>query len=67
MREVFDAFPSVPINIDIKVNNDELIIKVSELIKKYNREDFTVWGNFSDKVTYKCYKIVSIIISLFVF
>ena len=28
LREVFKEFPSVPINIDIKVNDDQLISKV---------------------------------------
>jgi len=28
LREVYDEFPGVPMNIDIKVNNDELIRKV---------------------------------------
>ncbi|KAJ8679515.1 hypothetical protein QAD02_015302 [Eretmocerus hayati] len=56
LKEVFEAFPNIPVNIDIKVNNDELIYKVSELIREYNREEYTVWGNFSDAITRKCYK-----------
>ncbi|XP_046735495.1 lysophospholipase D GDPD1-like [Diprion similis] len=56
LKEVFDAFPNLPINIDIKVNNDRLIARVSDLIKEYNREEYTVWGNFSDEITKKCYK-----------
>ncbi|XP_043283410.1 lysophospholipase D GDPD1-like [Venturia canescens] len=56
LREVFEAFPKLPINIDIKVNDDQLIKKVSELIKEFNREEYTVWGNFSDEITRKCYK-----------
>ncbi|XP_011834646.1 PREDICTED: glycerophosphodiester phosphodiesterase domain-containing protein 1 [Mandrillus leucophaeus] len=31
LKEVFEAFPNTPINIDIKVNNNVLIKKVSEL------------------------------------
>ncbi|XP_014230335.1 lysophospholipase D GDPD1-like [Trichogramma pretiosum] len=57
LEEVFKNFPQLPINIDIKINNDELIYKVSELIKQYKREDYTVWGNFSDEITQKCYKM----------
>ena len=56
LKEVFEAFPRVPINIDIKINDDQLISKVASLIKEYNREEYTVWGNFSDEVTQKCYK-----------
>lgn len=59
LKEVFEAFPTMPINIDIKINDDTLIDKVSELTKYYNREDYTVWGNFNDEITRKCYKVVS--------
>uniref|UniRef100_A0A3P9Q113 Glycerophosphodiester phosphodiesterase domain containing 1 n=1 Tax=Poecilia reticulata TaxID=8081 RepID=A0A3P9Q113_POERE len=56
LRDVFDAFPNTPINIDIKVNNDTLIKKVSELVVKYDREDMTVWGNSRNHIVKKCYK-----------
>ena len=29
LRDVFEAFPNTPVNVDIKVNNDTLIKKVS--------------------------------------
>ncbi|XP_062872694.1 lysophospholipase D GDPD1 [Trichomycterus rosablanca] len=56
LRDVFEAFPNTPINIDIKVNNDELIRKVSDLVTKYDRESLTVWGNSSNLIVQKCYK-----------
>ncbi|XP_046279223.1 lysophospholipase D GDPD1 isoform X2 [Marmota monax] len=56
LKEVFDAFPNTPINIDIKVNNNVLIKKVSELVKQYKREHLTVWGNASYEIVEKCYK-----------
>lgn len=28
LRDIFDAFPNTPVNVDIKVNNDKLIQKV---------------------------------------
>ncbi|KAF6720920.1 Glycerophosphodiester phosphodiesterase domain-containing protein 1 [Oryzias melastigma] len=56
LRDVFDAFPNTPVNVDIKVNNDKLIKKVSELIVKYDRQHLTVWGNSSNQVVKKCYK-----------
>ncbi|PSN45073.1 Glycerophosphodiester phosphodiesterase domain-containing protein 1 [Blattella germanica] len=55
LEDVFKKFPTVPINIDIKVDNDLLIQKVSTLITKYKREEYTVWGNFNDVITKKCY------------
>ncbi|XP_016378211.1 glycerophosphodiester phosphodiesterase domain-containing protein 1-like [Sinocyclocheilus rhinocerous] len=56
LRDVFEAFPNTPINIDIKVNNDTLIKKVSELVVRYNKEHLTIWGNSSNEVVKKCYK-----------
>lgn len=56
LQDVFDAFPDTPINIDIKVNNDTLVKKVSALVTKYDRENLTVWGNASNQVVKKCYK-----------
>ncbi|XP_051891738.1 lysophospholipase D GDPD1 [Pristis pectinata] len=57
LKEVFDAFPTMPINIDIKVNNDLLIQKVSDLVNEYNRQHLTVWGNGSEAIVKKCYKM----------
>ncbi|KAM5308790.1 lysophospholipase D GDPD1 isoform 2-T2 [Glossophaga mutica] len=56
LQEVFEAFPDTPINIDIKVNNNVLIKKVSELVKQYRREHITVWGNASYEIVDKCYR-----------
>ncbi|XP_076277754.1 lysophospholipase D GDPD1 [Lasioglossum baleicum] len=56
LKEVFEAFPNMPVNIDIKINDDQLIEKVSNLIKDYKREEYTVWGNFNNEITQKCYR-----------
>ncbi|NXJ89436.1 GDPD1 Lysophospholipase, partial [Corythaixoides concolor] len=56
LKEVFEAFPQTPVNIDIKVNNNVLIKKVSELVSQYKREHLTVWGNVSYEVVSKCFK-----------
>ncbi|XP_059389326.1 lysophospholipase D GDPD1-like [Carassius carassius] len=56
LRDVFESFPNTPVNIDIKVNNDTLIKKVSELVVQYNREHLTVWGNSRNEIVKKCYK-----------
>ncbi|ETE58846.1 Glycerophosphodiester phosphodiesterase domain-containing protein 1 [Ophiophagus hannah] len=50
LQEVFEAFPHTPVNIDIKVNNDLLIKKVSELVSSYKREHLTVWGSISHEI-----------------
>nr|XP_009671226.1 PREDICTED: glycerophosphodiester phosphodiesterase domain-containing protein 1 isoform X2 [Struthio camelus australis] len=56
LKEVFEAFPQTPVNIDIKMNNNVLIKKVSELVSQYKREHLTVWGNANYEVVSKCHK-----------
>ncbi|KAK5904546.1 hypothetical protein CesoFtcFv8_006097 [Champsocephalus esox] len=55
LKDVFEAFPHTPVNIDIKVNDDRLIKKVSEMVVNYDRENLTVWGNASNTIVNKCY------------
>lgn len=57
LEEIFHKYPSLPINLDVKVDNDELIEKVNNLVKKYKREHLIVWGSFNEKVSRKLYKL----------
>ncbi|KAF5405514.1 Glycerophosphodiester phosphodiesterase domain-containing protein 1 [Paragonimus heterotremus] len=54
LREVFEAFPDVAINIDIKVNDDRLITGVSRLINEFSRHRLTVWGGMRKVIVDKC-------------
>ncbi|KAI0229234.1 Lysophospholipase D GDPD1 [Lamellibrachia satsuma] len=56
LKEVFEKFPKVPINVDIKFDSDKLISEVSSLVRHFGREDITVWGNKDYIVTEKCHK-----------
>lgn len=58
LSEVFEKFPDTPINIDIKHHDQRLIKAVSKLVREYQRENLTVWGNFSDETCKECYKEV---------
>ncbi|XP_057295106.1 lysophospholipase D GDPD1-like [Hydractinia symbiolongicarpus] len=49
LRTLFEQFPTIPMNIDLKVYNEELIDKTIDLIKEFKREDMVVLGNFSSK------------------
>lgn len=57
LEEVFQAFPELCVNVDIKHYNEKLIEQVNDLVIKYDRENRTVWGNFSDKTCRKCYEV----------
>ncbi|NXD02087.1 GDPD1 Lysophospholipase, partial [Certhia familiaris] len=65
LKEVFEAFPETPVNIDIKMNNNVLIRKVSELVSQYKREHLTVWGNVNYEIVCKCFKENSDIATIF--
>ncbi|XP_065199498.1 lysophospholipase D GDPD1-like [Planococcus citri] len=56
LEEMFKMFVNVPMNIDIKTDDDELICEVSKLITRYNRENYCVWGNANCIVNDKCFE-----------
>ena len=56
LEELLKEFPTWPMQIDVKSGPEELVIKVGSLIKKYNREQFTVWGSFKWSVNRMCFK-----------
>ncbi|KAK9397569.1 glycerophosphodiester phosphodiesterase domain-containing protein 3 [Crotalus adamanteus] len=56
LEEVFEQFPSVPINIEIKEDNDELINKVAHLVQTYHRSHITIWASIHDGTLKKCRK-----------
>ena len=62
LEEVFQAFPNVAINIDLKEGHDDLIVAVDQLVRKYNNADLCIWGNRSESIARRCYKVVSTIL-----
>ncbi|KAF6020127.1 hypothetical protein EB796_021569 [Bugula neritina] len=50
LEDLFKKYPAMLINIDIKTHNLKLISSVAELVKKYQREDRTLWGNSSSAI-----------------
>ncbi|XP_018414597.1 PREDICTED: glycerophosphodiester phosphodiesterase domain-containing protein 1-like [Nanorana parkeri] len=56
LEEVFQRYPEMPINIEIKTDCDELIKKVSDLVNKYQRTERTIWASTSNPVMKKCRK-----------
>ncbi|KAI9344013.1 PLC-like phosphodiesterase [Obelidium mucronatum] len=64
-EEVLREFPQYPMQVDVKEGSEELVITVGNLIRKYKREDNTVWGSFRDNVNNHCYNHFSTSIPLF--
>ncbi|GFR44660.1 hypothetical protein Agub_g5950, partial [Astrephomene gubernaculifera] len=46
LREVFEAHPSIPIQIDLKVPSQQLVNVVNDLVREYRRERLVLWGSF---------------------
>ncbi|XP_026181353.1 lysophospholipase D GDPD3a [Mastacembelus armatus] len=59
LEEVFKKFPEIPVSIEIKENNNELIEKVSDLVKRYNREKITVWASVDSSIMKECRRMNS--------
>ncbi|MCI4384890.1 hypothetical protein PGIGA_G00044040 [Pangasianodon gigas] len=59
LEDVFRKFPRMPVNIEVKENNKVLIEKVSALVKKYDREDITVWASVESSIMKECRKVNS--------
>jgi len=56
LEQVFRKLPNTPINLDIKVESEELTNETERLILQYKRERFTVWGSRFHSISTLCYK-----------
>ena len=54
LRSVFEAFPEVGINIDVKSCDARLVAAVDRLVRQCEREDSTVWGSFAHETCALC-------------
>ncbi|NP_001096485.1 uncharacterized protein LOC100125107 [Xenopus tropicalis] len=54
LEEVFQRFPHMPINVEIKEETPELVKKVSDLVKRYQRSERTIWASEKDPVMKLC-------------
>jgi hypothetical protein len=50
LSELFDICDGIYISIDLKDSSAEMVDRVDELIKRYKREQYTIWGSmFADQ------------------
>ncbi|XP_051570740.1 lysophospholipase D GDPD3-like [Myxocyprinus asiaticus] len=59
LEDVFRKFPHMAVNIEVKENNSALIEKISDLVKKYNREGISVWASVESSIMASCRKMNS--------
>ncbi|XP_034275527.1 lysophospholipase D GDPD3 [Pantherophis guttatus] len=56
LEDVFEQFPGIPINIEIKKDNDDLINKIAHLVQQYHRSHISIWASFDNQIMKKCNK-----------
>ncbi|KAJ8364347.1 hypothetical protein SKAU_G00131780 [Synaphobranchus kaupii] len=54
LEDLFKKYPKMPMNIEIKEDNNLLMSKVSSLVKQYDREVITVWASVKSHIMKKC-------------
>ncbi|KAF1379323.1 hypothetical protein PFLUV_G00174890 [Perca fluviatilis] len=54
LEDVFRKFPKLPVSVEIKENNKQLMEKVSDLVRCYNREEITVWASVDSAIMMEC-------------
>ncbi|KAM4530434.1 lysophospholipase D GDPD3a isoform 2-T2 [Odontesthes bonariensis] len=54
LEDVFRKFPELPVSIEIKENNQQLMQKVSDLVRRYSREGITVWASTDATILKEC-------------
>ncbi|XP_061568255.1 lysophospholipase D GDPD3a [Cololabis saira] len=57
LEDVFRKFPETPVSIEIKENDRQLMQKISELVRGYNRENITVWASADATTLKECQRI----------
>jgi len=57
LADVFAEFPNMPVNIDIKDNDDKLIEETVKVVEKFQRENKVCWGNSNAAVIDKLYEM----------
>ncbi|XP_075879891.1 lysophospholipase D GDPD3a isoform X1 [Nelusetta ayraudi] len=56
LEDLFKKFPAMPVSVEIKENNRELIEKISDMVTRYKREEITVWASASSAIMENCQK-----------
>lgn len=59
LEDVFQRFPRLPMSVEIKSVNEELIHKVAGLVRHFGRSEITIWASEKSSVMRKCRAAVS--------
>ncbi|XP_007987549.2 lysophospholipase D GDPD3 isoform X2 [Chlorocebus sabaeus] len=54
LEDLFQRFPRTPMSVEIKGNNEELIREIADLVRRYDRNEITIWASENRSVMKKC-------------
>ncbi|XP_040319148.1 lysophospholipase D GDPD3 isoform X3 [Herpailurus yagouaroundi] len=54
LEDVFQRFPRMPMSVEVKEENEELINKIAGLVRHFDRNEITVWATEKSSVMKKC-------------
>ncbi|EDM17406.1 rCG40036, isoform CRA_f [Rattus norvegicus] len=59
LEDVFQKFPRTPMCLEIKEKNEELIHKVANMARRFNRNEITIWTSEKNSIMKRCKAAVS--------
>ncbi|XP_007948483.1 lysophospholipase D GDPD3 [Orycteropus afer afer] len=54
LEDVFQKFPRTPMSVEVKRENEELIHKIADLVRHFDRNEITIWASEKSSVMQKC-------------
>ncbi|XP_076997446.1 lysophospholipase D GDPD3 isoform X2 [Tamandua tetradactyla] len=54
LEDLFQRFPRMPMSVEIKEENEDLIRKISDLVRHYDRNEITIWASEKSSIMKKC-------------
>ncbi|XP_012619773.1 lysophospholipase D GDPD3 [Microcebus murinus] len=54
LENTFQRFPRTPMSLEVKEENDELIHKIASLVRRYDRNEISIWASEKSTVMKKC-------------
>ncbi|XP_008683464.1 lysophospholipase D GDPD3 isoform X1 [Ursus maritimus] len=54
LEDMFRRFPRMPMSVEVKAVNEELINKVAGLVRHFDRSEITIWASEKSSVMRKC-------------
>ncbi|KAM6156042.1 lysophospholipase D GDPD3 [Rhynchocyon petersi] len=54
LEDVFQRFPKTPLSLEIKEKDEKLINKIADLVRRFDRNEITIWASEKSSIMKKC-------------